>query len=130
MGAQLLDVRHCRFAADFFMDYEVELTYRLTGHLEPEEVVLTTLVSIQHGIYAATDRRILCVNTDSIGYRIRVHPYSDLERVDCIEEGGAPFVQFRSGDRHLTVQARSSREARRFVDAVSKQIASSAEQPV
>lgn len=112
------------------MDYEVELTYRLTGHLEPEEVVLTTLVSIQHGIYAATDRRILCVNTESIGYRIRVHPYSDLERVDCIEEGGAPFVQFRSGDRHLTVQARSSREAQRFVDAVSKQIASSMEQPV
>ena len=111
------------------MDYEVELTYRLTGHLDAEEVVLSTLVSIQHGIYAATDRRILCVNTDSIGYRIRVHPYSNLESVDCIEEGGAPFVQFRSGERQLTVRARSSREARRFADAVTKQMASLEEQP-
>ncbi len=104
------------------MDYEVELNYRLTGHLDPGEVVLTTLVSIQHGIYGATDRRILCLNTDSIGYRIRVHPYSDLERVECMEESGAWFVQFCAAGRELTVRARSRREARRFVKVVTQRL--------
>ena len=104
------------------MDYEVELNYRLTGHLEPGEVVLGTLVSIQHGIYAATDRRILCVNTDSIGYRIRMHSYSDLASVDCIEEGGAWFVQFCAADCQLTVRARSRKEARRFANVVADRL--------
>lgn len=110
------------------MDYEVELNYRLTGHLEPGEVVLATLVSIQHGIYGATDRRILCVNNDSIGYRIRVHPYSDLERVECFEEGDAWFVQFCSAGRQLTVRARSRKEARRFVSAVTDRLVEREEQ--
>lgn len=104
------------------MDYEVELNYRLTGHLEPGEVVLSTLVSIQHGIYGATDRRILCVNTDSIGYRIRMHSYSDLERVEHIEEDGASFVQFCAAGCQLTVRARSKKEARRFTKVVADRL--------
>lgn len=105
------------------MDYEVELNYRLTGHLEPEESVLATLVSIQHGIYAATDRRILCLNNEMIGYRLRVHPYECVDEIDCLTEDGAWFVQFTSGDRVLTVRGRSEREARRFAEAVSRVIA-------
>ncbi len=101
------------------MDYEVELNYRLTGHLETNETVLATLVSIQHGLYAATDRRILCLNNEKIGYRLRLHPYESLDRVECLTEDGAWFVQFTSGDRVLMVRARSEREARRFTQAVS-----------
>lgn len=104
------------------MDYEVELNYRLTGHLEPGEIVLSTLISIQHGLYGATDRRILCVNTDSIGYRFRMHPYSDLERVEYIEEDGEPFVQFCAAGCRLIVRARSRKEARRFVDVVAERL--------
>ncbi len=111
------------------MDYEVELNYRLTGHLQTNETVLSTLVSTQHGIYAATDRRIVGVNNEAIGYRIRVHAYGDLERVECIEEDGAWFVQFCSADRQLTVRARSRKEAQRFVDTVSERINQRAEQP-
>lgn len=110
------------------MDYEVELNYRLTGHLEPGEIVLSTLVSNRHGIYGATDRRILCVNTDSIGYSIRVHPYSDLECVECIVDDGDCSVQFRAADRQLTVHARSRKEARRFVDVVSSRLLDREEQ--
>lgn len=105
------------------MDYEVELNYRLTGHLESSEKVLATLVSIQHGIYAATNQRILCLNNDAIGYRLRVHPYDGLERVDCLSEDDAWFVQFSSGEKLLMVRARSEREARRFVDAASDVLA-------
>lgn len=101
------------------MDYEVELNYRLTGHLESNEKVLATLLSIQHGIYAATDRRVLCLNNETIGYRLRVHPYESLDRVDCLSEDGAWFVQFGAGEHVLTVRARSEREARRFTEAVS-----------
>ncbi len=101
------------------MDYEVELNYRLTGHLESTEWVLATLVSIQHGIYAATDRRILCLNNEKIGYRLRVHPYECLDRIDCLAQDDAWFVQFTSGERVLTVRARSEREAKRFTEAVS-----------
>ncbi len=104
------------------MDYEVELTYRLTGHLEPGEVVLSTLVSIQHGLYGATDRRILCVNTDSIGYRIRIHSYSTLESVEFIEEDGAAFVQFCAAGCQLTVRARSAKEAWRFTKVVAERL--------
>lgn len=101
------------------MDYEVELNYRLTGHLESNETVMATLVSVQHGIYAATDRRILCLNNDTIGYRLRVHPYECLDRVHCLTEDDAWFVQFTAGEHVLMVRARSEREARRFSDAVS-----------
>lgn len=110
------------------MDYEVELNYRLTGHLEAGETVLATLVSDRHGIYGATDRRILCVNTDTIGYRIRVHPYSNLEKVDCLDEGGAWSVAFHSGNRKHSVRARSRREARRFVQVVSDRLLEAEEQ--
>ncbi|MEX2401436.1 MAG: hypothetical protein WD423_11745 [Rhodothermales bacterium] len=102
------------------MDYEVELNYRLTGHLDSNETVLATLISIQHGIYAATDRRILCLNNDDIGYRLRIHPYESLDRVEFLAEDGAWFVQFTSGVRVLMVRARSEREAERFVEAVTK----------
>lgn len=105
------------------MDYEVELNYRLTGHLDSNETVLATLVSIQHGIYAATDQRILCLNNDTIGYRLRVHPYECLERVDCLSEDDAWFVQFVSGERVLMVRARTEREARNFADAASDVLA-------
>ena len=97
------------------MDHEVELNYRLTGHLQQGENVLATLISVQHGIYAATDRRILCLNNDMIGYRLRIHPYHDLEGIDCFSEDGAWFVQFTSKDRELTVRARSAKEAKKFV---------------
>lgn len=110
------------------MDYEVELNYRLTGHLHKDETVLSTLLSIQHGIYAATDMRIISVNSDTIGYRLRVHSYCDLERVECIENNGASFVQFTSADRQLIVRARSRNDARRFVDAVTTQITRPEEQ--
>lgn len=101
------------------MDYEVELNYRLTGHLDAKETVLATLISIQHGIYAATDQRILCLNNDDIGYRLRVHPYDSLDGVECLSEDGAWFVEFTSGERVLMVRARSEREADRFVEAVT-----------
>lgn len=101
------------------MDYEVELNYRLTGHLEPHEAVLATLVSAEHGIYAATDRRVLCLNNEAIGYRLRVHPYECLDRIDCVREDGCWYIRFAAGEHVLMVRARSEREARRFADAVS-----------
>jgi hypothetical protein len=109
-------------AADTSMENEVELNYRLTGHLQQNETVLSTLLSIHDGIYAATDRRILCVNSDRIGYRLRVHPYCDLERVECIEYDDASYVQFSSAGRQLTVRASSRKDARGFVDAVAAHI--------
>lgn len=109
------------------MDYEVELTYRLTNHLEENETVLATLVSTQHGLYAATNRRVLCLNTDRIGYRLRIHPYESLERVDCLSEEQAWFVQFVAGDRQLTVRARSEHEARRFARAAAKCVAAASD---
>jgi len=110
------------------MDYEVELNYRLTGHLQQNEAVLSTLVSIHHGIYAATDMRIISINSDRIGYRLRVHPYCNLERVEWMEQDGAPYVQFWSAGRHLAVRARSRNDARRFVDVVATQISQPQEQ--
>lgn len=104
------------------MDHEVELNYRLTGHLQTGERVLATLISNRHGIYAATDSRILCLNNDTIGYRLRVHPYCDLKRIDCFSDGGAWFVQFTSSTRDLTVRARSAKEARKFVVVASEQL--------
>lgn len=102
------------------MDFEVALTYRLTRHLAEDEVVLATLVSIQHGIYAATNRRILCLNDERIGYRLRVHPYESLDGVECVSEDGAWFVQFVSPAASLLVRARNERAARRFADAASR----------
>lgn len=102
------------------MDREIELTYRLTGHLKEGESVLATLLSVRHGIYAATDQRILCLNNERIGYRLKVHSYSDLNLVRCFEEGGLWFVAFASNGRELAVRARSQREAERFVGTAAK----------
>lgn len=102
------------------MDREVELNYRLTGHLEKGECVLATLISMQHGIYAATDRRILCLNNERIGYCLRVHPYGDLERIDCFSTNGSWLVKFTSRRQTLTVRARSGKEARKFVETASE----------
>jgi hypothetical protein len=110
------------------MDYEVELNYRLTGHLQQDEAVLSTLVSIHHGIYAATDMRIISIKSDRIGYRLRVHPYCNLERIEWMEHDGASYVQFWSAGRKLAVEARSRRDARRFVDVVAAQISQPQEQ--
>lgn len=104
------------------MDREVELNYRLTGHLQDGEHVLATLISKQHGIYAATNRRILCLNTERIGYCIRVHPYCELERIECFSDGGGWVVQFASPKGELSVEARSAKEARKFVDVASERL--------
>lgn len=110
------------------MDNEVELNYRLTGHLEAGEKVLETLISVEHGIYAATDQRILCLNTDRIGYRLRIHPYDSLDRVDCLTEDDAWFVRFSSDGLHLMVGARTEKEARRFAAAVTRRLVEPNEQ--
>lgn len=102
------------------MDHEVELNYRLTGHLQNGENVLATLISNKDGIYAATDRRILCLKNDLIGYRLRVHPYRRLRRIDCFSDNGAWYVQFTADDRELTICARSAKEAKKFVVRASK----------
>ncbi len=105
------------------MDHEVELNYRLTGHLQQGERVLATLISSQHGIYAATDRRILGLNNARIGYCLRIHAYADLERVECISDGKAWAVRFMAGRRELAVRARSATEARMFARAASERLA-------
>lgn len=112
------------------MDYEVELNYRLTGHLQPDEIVLATIISPQLGIFAATDRRILGVHNEAIGYGIRVYAYSDLQQVDCVQERGIWCVAFRSAERRLCVPTQSRREARRFAAAVSEHIDREAEELV
>lgn len=112
------------------MDREIELTYRLTGHLNEGESVLATLLSARHGMYAATDQRILCLNSERIGYRLRVHSYSDLSLVRCFEENGIWFVAFASDGRELAVRARSQREAERFAGTAARFLVPAARETV
>ena len=67
----------------------------------------------------ATDQRILSLDLDRIGYKLRIHPYRFLQRIECISEENCWFVQFVSGESMLTVRARSREEAKRFVHAAS-----------
>lgn len=104
------------------MDYEVELNYRLTSHLHPDETVLATLISLQEGIFAATDRRILGLRNEAIGYRMGIYAYGDIERVEIVKKDEASFVEFHAAGRRLCVRSRSGKEARRFTDVANRQI--------
>ena len=100
------------------MDFEVELTYRLTGHLTEDERVIATLISSRDEIYAATDQRVLGLTRQRIGYALRVHPYEGLQDVRLHQDGGSSFVRFFSDAGELTIRARSQKEAERFVASV------------
>ena len=104
------------------MDFEVELTYRLTGHLKENERVIATLLSSRDEIYAATDQRVLGLTKQRIGYGLKVYPYGRLHTVRLFQDGGGSYVRFSSDAGELTIRARSEKEAERFVAFIARRV--------
>jgi hypothetical protein len=106
------------------MDIENRLHLRAHRHLRENESILATLFSAGHGLYVATNRRVLCLNERGVGYNLRIHPYDHLTRARYFSADHSWFVELFSKGRAIKVRARSQREAEGFARSVARMILS------